>query len=443
MSTPERRWVKGRRDIGAPPTRSTSRQHQRRSQLSRTPLISKRPARYGGIDAVTRLTRKCLAVTETKAPTPMEQTSRAHVAKGVQKSTTIGAFINSIPSCTFLVSKENESSYSEETLRISRIHASVLRNCLSPLTQNFGELGDLTSSCESVPAVGDISPASLNDHQQTRLTEMLLNKHNADMEKEMLRVHCETRSSKGEREKIITGNRQKKKKHLSRRNGTFQQPIAVEPAKNKVVGNIRQQGTYLGSDRWSYEIYTVQSFSSSGLPSSRFLLMLTAGAQAFLIGEIKWGRWECTWSTTPQLHGVKRTSKLMEVDNVAHKHHCPTSRQPHRRPTTTTNTAEVQVSAAVTTSMVKIEELRTSFFFSALNLKGSEPPSQWGKEAVNPSLDTPQPAVRLCQTPTYLRQVMTKHRLDSWLHARRQRTFDRSDRPPARGGGAAVHRPEG
>ncbi|CAH0745988.1 unnamed protein product [Diatraea saccharalis] len=189
------------------------------------------------------------------------------------------------------LSFEDYNNLSEEyklSLKNPKLHNSS-PNCLSPLTQNFGELGDLTSSCESVPVVGDISSASLSDHQQTRLTEMLLNKHNADMEKELLRVHRETRSSKGEREKIITDNRQKKKEHLARCNGTFQQPIAVEPAKNK--------------------------------------------------------------STTPQLHGVKRTSKLMEVDNVAHKHHCPTSRQPHRRPTITTNTAEAQVSATVTTSM--------------------------------------------------------------------------------------------
>lgn len=48
------------------------------------------------------------------------------------------------------------------------------------------------------------------------------NRHNADMEKELMKMHRETRSSsKGEREKNSNETRKKKKEHLARCNASY------------------------------------------------------------------------------------------------------------------------------------------------------------------------------------------------------------------------------
>ncbi|XP_050560394.1 period circadian protein isoform X26 [Spodoptera frugiperda] len=114
-------------------------------------------------------------------------------------------------------------------------------------------------------------------------------KHNADMEKELMKMHRETRSSsKGEREKNSNETRKKKKEHLARCNASYH-------------------------------------------PTS-------AGA---------------TNTEHQQPHGVKRTSKMMDADAGAHKHHCPSPRQARRnKRTLSTNAAVAQPSTSITTTTV-------------------------------------------------------------------------------------------
>lgn len=47
------------------------------------------------------------------------------------------------------------------------------------------------------------------------------NRHNAEMEKELMKMHRETRSSKGDREKNSNETRKKKKEHLARCNASY------------------------------------------------------------------------------------------------------------------------------------------------------------------------------------------------------------------------------
>ncbi|RVE45060.1 hypothetical protein evm_010294 [Chilo suppressalis] len=165
----------------------------------------------------------------------------------------------------------NVSGEYKLSLKNPKLHYSS-PNGSSPLTQYCGDVGDLTNSRESGSAVRGSSPVSpLSDNQTLRLTESLLNIHNAEMEKEIVKLHRETRpSTKGEREKISSEKRQKKKEHLARCNASYQDTtvvIAEETSKNK-------------------------------------------------------------------LHGVKRTSKPKDLDNGDQKHHCSNSRQLRRRHTT-------------------------------------------------------------------------------------------------------------
>ncbi|XP_026332601.1 period circadian protein isoform X3 [Hyposmocoma kahamanoa] len=98
--------------------------------------------------------------------------------------------------------------------------------CLSPIAQLSGDSYEL-SSCSSCP-VRDSSPDSYSNHKRLRLTESLLMRHNAEMEKELMKVHREIRStSKGEREKTSNDTRMKKKEHLARCNAKFQPTSAT------------------------------------------------------------------------------------------------------------------------------------------------------------------------------------------------------------------------
>ncbi|XP_035430455.2 period circadian protein isoform X32 [Spodoptera frugiperda] len=167
----------------------------------------------------------------------------------------------------------------------------IINHCLSPMAQHSGDSGEMTCSSDSNGMVmGSNSPVMpLGDYQPIRLTEALLSKHNADMEKELMKMHRETRSSsKGEREKNSNETRKKKKEHLARCNASYH-------------------------------------------PTS-------AGA---------------TNTEHQQPHGVKRTSKMMDADAGAHKHHCPSPRQARRnKRTLSTNAAVAQPSTSITTTTV-------------------------------------------------------------------------------------------
>lgn len=66
--------------------------------------------------------------------------------------------------------------------------------------------------------------------------DILCYRHNSEMEKELMKMHRESRSSKGEREKASNESRKKKKEHLARCNASFQPTTAgttsavVEPS---------------------------------------------------------------------------------------------------------------------------------------------------------------------------------------------------------------------
>ncbi|XP_021187935.2 period circadian protein isoform X7 [Helicoverpa armigera] len=168
-------------------------------------------------------------------------------------------------------------------------------HCLSPMAQHSRDSGEMTCSSDSNGmAMGSNSPMMpLGDYQPIRLTEALLNKHNAEMEKELMKIHRETRSSsKGEREKKSNETRKKKKEHLARCNASYHPTSAGATNVEYQVGNQQQQ------------------------------------------------------------HGVKRASKLMETDVGAHKHHCPSPRQARRnKRTLMTSPPATQPTSAVTTTV--------------------------------------------------------------------------------------------
>ncbi|CAH2103778.1 unnamed protein product [Euphydryas editha] len=88
--------------------------------------------------------------------------------------------------------------------------------CVSPMAQDSEDFSERD---------GDIAMKNYNkmsDYEGVRLTESLLNKHNAEMEKELVKIHRENRSgSKNEKEKVSFETSQKKKEHLARCNASF------------------------------------------------------------------------------------------------------------------------------------------------------------------------------------------------------------------------------
>ncbi|KAL4704312.1 hypothetical protein ACJJTC_012888, partial [Scirpophaga incertulas] len=93
-------------------------------------------------------------------------------------------------------------------------------NCLSPMmAHNSGDSADVQSSSESGLAGSPAGP--VEDYLQMRLTESLLIKHNAEMEKELLRFHREIRNS-ARRNRKKPKNRLKKKAHLVRCKAPYQ-----------------------------------------------------------------------------------------------------------------------------------------------------------------------------------------------------------------------------
>ncbi|CAG4929823.1 unnamed protein product [Parnassius apollo] len=82
-----------------------------------------------------------------------------------------------------------------------------------------------SSDIDSNPLImgGVSSLPPVGDYQTVRLTESLLSKHNTKMEKELAKMHRESRSSsKGEKDKASYENRRKNKEHLARCNASFQ-----------------------------------------------------------------------------------------------------------------------------------------------------------------------------------------------------------------------------
>nr|AAS49924.1 circadian clock protein period [Mamestra brassicae] len=185
------------------------------------------------------------------------------------------------------ISYDDYNTVTGENILRLEARPSKYASCLSPMAQHSRDSGEITCSSDSNGMImATNSPMPAGDYQPIRLTESLLNKHNAEMEKELMKMHRETRSSsKGEREKNSSETRKKKKEHLARCNASYH-------------------------------------------PTS-------AGAT-----EIQ------------QPHGLKRASKMTEVDTVAHKHHCPSLRQARRnKRTLSTSAAVTQPSQAMTTTV--------------------------------------------------------------------------------------------
>ncbi|XP_031767497.1 period circadian protein isoform X2 [Galleria mellonella] len=168
-----------------------------------------------------------------------------------------------------------------------------LTSCLSPLATISGDSVEMNSSCGSNPDLMPISCApTLSGFQQVRLTEAIINKHNAEMEKELMKIHRELScSTKGEREKISKENRKKRKEHLARCNATFQPTAAGTP-------------------------------SVAETPRSR--------------------------KSIQNRHGIKR-SKQLDFEESSHKHHCSSTRTTRRKQTT--SAAAAQCSSTITTTV--------------------------------------------------------------------------------------------
>ncbi|XP_059046218.1 period circadian protein isoform X2 [Achroia grisella] len=113
-------------------------------------------------------------------------------------------------------------------------------SCMSPMATASGDSVEMTSSCGSSVDLTTNCVSILGGYQPVRLTEAIINKHNLEMEKELIKNHRETSSStKGEREKASKETRKKKKEHLARCNASFQPTTAgtttvTEPARHGV-----------------------------------------------------------------------------------------------------------------------------------------------------------------------------------------------------------------
>ncbi|XP_045509688.1 period circadian protein-like isoform X2 [Colias croceus] len=93
---------------------------------------------------------------------------------------------------------------------------------MSPMAQNSGDFGDMTSSCDSSALALSNSTPMGDYYQPVRLTESALSKHNAVMEKELMKLHREIKTvTKDDRKKASKESRQKKKEHLARCNASF------------------------------------------------------------------------------------------------------------------------------------------------------------------------------------------------------------------------------
>ncbi|XP_022125128.2 period circadian protein isoform X2 [Pieris rapae] len=92
---------------------------------------------------------------------------------------------------------------------------------LSPM--DLVDSGDMTSSCDSSAAqLPNTTSDALGSYTNIRLTETALNKHNAIMEKELMKTHREIKLiQKDERKKSSKECRLKKKEHLERCNASF------------------------------------------------------------------------------------------------------------------------------------------------------------------------------------------------------------------------------
>ncbi|XP_072931109.1 period circadian protein-like isoform X2 [Epargyreus clarus] len=140
----------------------------------------------------------------------------------------------------------------------------ITRKSLSPLAKYSSDSTDLGSSSDSnTMAVANFGSLVTLDYTPMRLTESLLDKHNVEMEKKLVKMHRENRiSSKTERERAET--RQKKKEHIARCNAAYQ-------------------------------------------PTNAVLL-----------------------NPDSQPHGLKRSSKQIDMGPGPHKHHCSSQRQTRR-----------------------------------------------------------------------------------------------------------------
>ncbi|XP_072934869.1 period circadian protein-like [Epargyreus clarus] len=140
----------------------------------------------------------------------------------------------------------------------------ITRKCSSPLAKYSSDSTDLGSSSDSnTMAVANFGSQVTLDYTPMRLTESLLDKHNVEMEKKLVKMHRESRiSSKTERERAET--RQKKKEHIARCNAAYQP-------------------------------------TNAGL-----------------------------WNPDSQPHGLKRSSKQIDLGPGPHKHHCSSQRQSRR-----------------------------------------------------------------------------------------------------------------
>ncbi|XP_061705903.1 period circadian protein isoform X2 [Cydia pomonella] len=98
----------------------------------------------------------------------------------------------------------------------------LIRECMSPMAQYSVDSVEMTS-VESACLTFDESPVLLpQEYLPIRLTESILNKHNSEMEKILVKKHRESRpSNKEEREKLNNESKQKKRDHLVRCNASF------------------------------------------------------------------------------------------------------------------------------------------------------------------------------------------------------------------------------
>lgn len=128
----------------------------------------------------------------------------------------------------------------------------VTKYCKSPRTDKAGPYFGMPAATEcNVVANGSTSPVHTN-FMTTRLTETLLNKHNADMEKELKKIHRGTRSSKEERDKANNSTRQKKIEHLVRCNTPFQPAASVVTSNENQPHGVKRSWKHMDADNNSH-----------------------------------------------------------------------------------------------------------------------------------------------------------------------------------------------
>ncbi|XP_064076308.1 period circadian protein [Vanessa tameamea] len=133
---------------------------------------------------------------------------------------------------------DSHQPYEEYPLDDNKLELREAENskCALPVEREIDEFGEKGNLFGANSLLMTQYSHPLGDYQAVRLTETLLSKHNSEMEKDLVKIHRDSRIySKVEKEKISDEMKQKKREHLARCNAYIQQSI-LENSEQKAHG---------------------------------------------------------------------------------------------------------------------------------------------------------------------------------------------------------------